>query len=93
MNAVTKNISLTPELNQFIDARVDSGLYESASEVVREGLRLLRHREGLQQQQLARVRAKVEQGWQESERGEVVTADDAKAHFRTRSAEHRRRRA
>ena len=93
MKAVTKNISLTPELNQFIDARVESGLYESASEVVREGLRLLRHREGLQQQQLARVRAKVELGWQESERGEVVTADDAKEHFRTRSAEHRRRRA
>ncbi len=93
MKAVTKNISLTPELNQFIDARVESGLYESASEVVREGLRLLRHCEGLQQQLLARVRAKVEQGWQESECGEVVTADDAKEHFRTRSAEHRRRRA
>ena len=92
MKAVTKNISLTPELNQFIDARVESGLYESASEVVREGLRLLRHREGLQQQQLARVRAKIEQGWRESERGEVVTAADAKEHFRTRSAGHRRRR-
>ena len=92
MKAVTKNISLTPELNQFIDARVESGLYESASEVVREGLRLLRHREGLQQQQLARVRAKIEQGWRESERGEVVTAADAKEYFRTRSAEHRRRR-
>ena len=49
MKAVTKNISLTPELNAFIDARVESGLYESASEVVREGLRLLRHREELQQ--------------------------------------------
>ncbi len=37
MKAVTKNISLTPELDQFIDDRVESGLYESASEVVREG--------------------------------------------------------
>jgi antitoxin ParD1/3/4 len=39
-NRVTLNISLTPELEQFINARVDSGRYQSASEVVREGLRL-----------------------------------------------------
>jgi antitoxin ParD1/3/4 len=87
MKAVTKNISLTPELDQFIDSRVESGLYESASEVVREGLRMLRHREDLQQKQLERVRAKVERGWQESERGEVVPDTDAREHFKRRTAE------
>jgi len=91
MKAVTKNISLTPELDQFIDERVDSGLYESASEVVREGLRLLRHREDLQQKQIERVRAKIEKGWQQSERGEVVTETAARAHFQRRSGERRRR--
>ncbi|MDX1949041.1 MAG: type II toxin-antitoxin system ParD family antitoxin [Rickettsiales bacterium] len=35
------NISLTPELENFIESRVESGFYSSASEVVRAGLRLL----------------------------------------------------
>jgi antitoxin ParD1/3/4 len=93
MKAVTKNISLTPELDRFIDDRVDSGLYESASEVVREGLRLLRHREDLQKKQVERAHAKIEKGWQESERDEVITDTEAREHFRQRTAEHRRRRA
>lgn len=91
MKAVTKNISLTPELEQFIDSRVESGLYESASEVVREGLRMLRHREELQQKQVERVRAKIEQGWQESERGELVSDAEARGHFARRLAQRRSR--
>ena len=35
------NISLTPELDKWINEKVKSGLYNSASEVIREGLRLL----------------------------------------------------
>src|SRR5207248_1854498 len=35
-NRITLNVSLTPELEKFIDARVSSGRYQSASEVVRE---------------------------------------------------------
>ena len=37
----TRNVSLTPELEAFIDERVATGRYRSASEVVRAGLRLL----------------------------------------------------
>lgn len=40
----TLNVSLTPELNEFITSLVQSGEYKSASEVVREGLRLLQRR-------------------------------------------------
>lgn len=39
------NVSLTPQLEAMIRERVDSGRYASASEVVREGLRLLEERE------------------------------------------------
>lgn len=39
------NVSLTPELEQYIRRKVDSGLYGNASEVVREALRLLVGRE------------------------------------------------
>ncbi len=40
----TKNVSLTPELGAYIDQAVASGQYQTASEVVRAGLRLLRAR-------------------------------------------------
>ena len=40
------NVSLTPELEQYIRRKVESGLYSNASEVVREALRLLVGREG-----------------------------------------------
>ena len=39
------NVSLTPELEKFVSAKVETGRYSSASEVVREALRLLCHRD------------------------------------------------
>ena len=39
------NVSLTPELEQYVSAKVESGRYNSASEVVREALRLLEEQE------------------------------------------------
>ena len=39
------NVSLTPELEQLINTKVESGLYLSSSEVVREALRLLEERD------------------------------------------------
>ena len=39
------NVSLTPELEAFVEQAVQSGRYASASEAVREGLRLLEERE------------------------------------------------
>jgi len=48
------NVSLTPELEEFVNARVESGRCHSASEVVREALRLLEERDQERQtQQLA----------------------------------------
>ena len=35
------NVSLTPELERLVNEKVDSGLYQTASEVVREALRQL----------------------------------------------------
>jgi len=39
------NVSLTPQLEEFVRRKVASGLYNNASEVVREGLRLMIERE------------------------------------------------
>jgi antitoxin ParD1/3/4 len=43
------NVSLTPELERFVSERVASGRYASASEVIREALRLLEERDQLRQ--------------------------------------------
>lgn len=43
------NVSLTPELEKFVREKVASGLYNNASEVVREALRLLHQRVGVSQ--------------------------------------------
>ena len=53
------NVSLTPELERFVDAKVESGLYNNASEVVREGLRLLKEQDEIR----LRWREQIERGW------------------------------
>jgi antitoxin ParD1/3/4 len=50
------NVSLTPELEQFIQAKVKSGRYLSASEVVREALRLLEERDRVREAQIETFR-------------------------------------
>jgi antitoxin ParD1/3/4 len=39
------NISLTPELEKLVNDKVKTGMYQTASEVVREGLRLLKEKD------------------------------------------------
>ncbi len=56
------NISLTPELEAFVQQKVESGLYRSASEVVREGLRLLKERDILVQIKLEELRQELRAG-------------------------------
>ncbi len=56
------NVSLTPELEQYVQEKVASGMYYSASEVIREGLRLLREREQIQQMRLQELRQDIQAG-------------------------------
>ena len=44
------NVSLTPELERLVKEKVESGLYQTASEVVREALRLLKERDHAREQ-------------------------------------------
>ena len=55
----TINISLTPELNEFVLERVTSGAYQTASEVIREALRLLQRQERERAEALDQVRLKL----------------------------------
>jgi antitoxin ParD1/3/4 len=64
------NVSLTKELAQLVDDKVKSGLYHTASEVIREGLRLLDERDRLYQLRLQELRADVKKGLDQLDRGE-----------------------
>ena len=52
------NVSLTPQLEKFVNDKVKSGMYYSASEVIREGLRLLKERDELKQRRVEEIKQK-----------------------------------
>ena len=62
------NVSLTPELERLINDKVDTGSYQTASEVVREALRLLK----LRDEGLVQLRRDVQAGFDQIERGEFA---------------------
>ena len=66
------NISLTPELDTFVVSKVNSGLYHSASEVIREGLRLLKERDALQEIREEELRKQVREGFAQIERRDCL---------------------
>jgi len=80
------NISLTPELEQMVDDKVKSGRYASASEVIREGLRLLEEQEQLKQQRLSEVRRKIDRGIEQLDRGLGIPGPEARARLRQRKS-------
>ena len=71
------NVSLTPALEKAVQKRVASGRYGSASEVVREALRLLEQRDRLDQARLRDLRASLDVGIQQLDRGEGLTLDES----------------
>ena len=58
----TRNVNLTQELDQFVLARVESGRFENASEVVRAALRTLEREEHLYEAKLSALRAAIDEG-------------------------------
>ena len=58
----TRNVNLTDELDSFVLARVASGRYENASEVVRDALRTLERREREYETKLASLRTAIDDG-------------------------------
>jgi antitoxin ParD1/3/4 len=58
----TRNVNLTPELEDFVVANVESGRFENASEVVRAALRSLEREEQLHRAKLDALRAAIDEG-------------------------------
>lgn len=76
------NISLTPELEKLVDDRVKSGRYTSASEVIREALRLLDRFDEAQRQALVDLNRKIDEGLAQAERGEVISGEESRRRTR-----------
>jgi antitoxin ParD1/3/4 len=85
------NVSLTPELDKFVADKVASGRYTSASEVVREALRLLEREEKSREEQIADFNRELRRRIESADRGEYVTAEDSLRRIRAKSAERRKK--
>ncbi len=75
----TRNVSLPDTLDGFVEQQVASGAFPDASEVVSAGLRLLQHRADRKAARLARLRAAIQVGLDDLERGDVEEVTDITA--------------
>jgi antitoxin ParD1/3/4 len=87
------NVSLTPELEEFVSAKVGTGRYNSASEVVREALRLLEELDSARAARLAEFNGEIGRRLASLDRGETVDPAKARARLQRKSSERRQPRA
>ena len=64
------NVNLTPQLEELVRSKVSSGLYTSASEVVREALRLMDEQDRIRQVKLDELRREVRKGLESGPSGQ-----------------------
>ena len=72
----TRNISLTPEQDAFIEKAVESGEYQNASEAVRDALRALQQRRREDALKLKALRMQIKAGVDALDRGEFTEIAD-----------------
>jgi antitoxin ParD1/3/4 len=84
------NVSLTSELEKFVSAKVESGRYNSASEVVREALRLLEEHDQARSVQLDGFNRELGRRLDTLDRGKHVSPTDARARLKRKSEQRRR---
>jgi len=89
------NISITPELEKFVQQEVKTGLYQSASEVIRAALRRLKEDKERKPQFMVSSKAELEDkllaGIDELDRGEGLPGEQVFAALKAHSVKRRRR--
>ena len=85
------NVSLTPELEQFVSTKVESGRYNSASEVVREALRLLEEHDQARASQMAEFNQGLGRRLASLDRGERTDPAESRTKLQRKSQERRKR--
>lgn len=73
---VTRSITLSPDLEDFVTAKVSSGRYDSVSEVIQESLRFLEQHEALLGTPAAELRARIAVGLEQADRGELRDGEE-----------------
>ena len=76
------NVNLGPVFDEFVSELLETGLYQSQSEILREGLRLLKERQDFKNLQLSRLRNEIALGAKQADRGEFVDGPTAFAAIR-----------
>ena len=79
------NISLNPHFEELVKGKVESGLYHTASEVMREALRLLEERDQLRDLKLEKLRSEIQKGINSGE-ATPLNIEEIKASGRKRLA-------
>lgn len=79
------NVSLTPALEKIIQEKVKTGLYNSASEVIREALRLLEDQDRLRHIRLEGLRKEISIGIDQANRGDLVDGKEIFQKLRAKS--------
>lgn len=72
----TRNINLTDALDRFVAEQVASGQFQNASEVVREGLRLLKREQAVHAAKLAALNAAIQEGLDDMAAGRFEEVTD-----------------
>lgn len=83
------NVSLTPELEQFIDYKVKSGFYGSASEVIREGLRLLDEQDTIKKKRIEMLNLEIDKGLSSLKSDNIISDVELKEHIEDRRQKFR----
>ena len=73
----TRNISLTPEQDAFVEKVVEAGEYQNASEAIRDALRVLQQRRKEDSLRLKALRAQIKAGVDALDRGDFAEVEDA----------------
>ena len=85
------NVSLTPALEEMVQKKVASGLYNSASEVIREALRLLAENDKIQNAKLMALREDVDVGLRQLDNGQFTEYDETSAKTLVKKIKSRRK--
>src|SRR5258708_39605799 len=66
------NVSLTPELEKMIREKVESGMYQTASEVVREALRIMQNKGKTREERIAELQREIQIGLDDLANGRYI---------------------
>jgi antitoxin ParD1/3/4 len=72
----TRNVVLSDHQHEFVETQVQSGRYQNASEVLREGLRLMEERERIEDAKLKVLQLVANKGWEDVAAGRYTDVTD-----------------